>query len=410
MKLRLRTGAGSVAVLLVASAACAPAGAQASAAGCAAPVSRPGKTITKTYTTTTPTQTTTTGTTTSGTTTTGTTTSGTTTTGTTTSGTTTTGTTAKPTVTVRTTTTKGKPKPAVPLRVRSTTLSFAGLFTVAKARVTVPHRAVEVTGRIRPYVVGQRFLVTESVGGRRVKTVKLAAKCLAGSNTGKFEVKLSTPRAGVVRVRVSHAGTSKLRAFRAKESFDALNPKVGPGATGRLVQLVQSRLAALHLFIPQTGRFDLGTELALDAYHRLLGEGEGIETLGPKTITALLDGRGTFHVRYPKQGQHAEGDLSDQVLAFIDNGSKVHWIFPISSGKPSTPTILGEFQIYYKEPEYTSDGMYFSSFFHGGYAIHGYDPAPDYPASHGCMRLPIVDAIPAYGWTRVGDWVDTYYT
>ncbi len=53
--------------------------------------------------------------------------------------------------------------------------------------------------------------------------------------------------------------------------------------------------------------------------------------------------------------------------------------------------------------------MYFS-FFHGGYAIHGYDPAPDYPASHGCMRLPIVDAITAFSWTRVGDWVDTYYT
>ena len=54
--------------------------------------------------------------------------------------------------------------------------------------------------------------------------------------------------------------------------------------------------------------------------------------------------------------------------------------------------------------------MYFSSFFHGGYAIHGYDPAPDYPASHGCMRLPIVDAIPAFNWMKVGDWVDTYYT
>jgi lipoprotein-anchoring transpeptidase ErfK/SrfK len=115
-------------------------------------------------------------------------------------------------------------------------------------------------------------------------------------------------------------------------------------------------------------------------------------------------------VRFAKQGNHAEGDLSDQLLAFIDDGTKVHWIFPISSGKPSTPTILGNFQIYYKEPEYTSDGMYFSSFFHGGYAIHGYNPAPDYPASHGCMRLPMVDAIPAYGWTRVGDWVDTYYT
>jgi hypothetical protein len=375
-----------VTLLLAVAAACAPAGAQ--AAGCAAPKASVVRTTT---TTTTPTVTTTT------------------TTGTTTTGTPTTGTITTPTTTVTTTTTTRR-KPVKAVRATSTTLRLAGLFTVGKAKVTVPHRSVEISGRIRPYVVGQRFLVTESVGGSRFKTVKLGARCLAGTNTGSFELKVSAPRYGEVTVKVRHATTKTMKAFKLKGSFDALNTNVGPGATGVFVELVQRRLAALHLFIPQTGKFDLGTELALDAYHRLLGEGEGIETIGPKTVTALLDGDGSFHVRFAKQGNHAEGDLSDQLLAFIDDGTKVQWIFPISSGKPSTPTILGNFQIYYKEPEYTSDGMYFSSFFHGGYAIHGYNPAPDYPASHGCMRLPMVDAIPAYGWTRVGDWVDTYYT
>jgi lipoprotein-anchoring transpeptidase ErfK/SrfK len=53
--------------------------------------------------------------------------------------------------------------------------------------------------------------------------------------------------------------------------------------------------------------------------------------------------------------------------------------------------------------------MYYSDFFYSGYAIHGYDPAPDYPASHGCMRLPIVDAIFVFGWLNYGDAVDVYY-
>ncbi len=386
MKVRVGTGVGSVTLLLAVAMACTSAGAQ--AAGCTAPKAA---VVTITTTTTTPTVTTTT------------------TTGTTTTGTPTTGITTTPTTTV-TTTTKTKRKPVKAVRATSTTLSLAGLFTVGKAKVTVPHRSVEISGRIRPYVAGQRFLVSESVDGSRFKTVKLAARCLAGTNTGSFDLKVSAPRPGRVTVKVRHATTKTMKAFKLQGSFDSLNPNVGPGATGVFVELLQQRLAALHLFIPQTGKFDLGTELALDAYHRLLGEGEGIETLGPKTVTALLDGDGSFHVRFAKQGNHAEGDLSDQLLAFIDDGTKVQWIFPISSGKPSTPTILGSFQIYYKEPEYTSDGMYFSSFFHGGYAIHGYNPAPDYPASHGCMRLPMVDAIPAFGWTRVGDWVDTYYT
>jgi lipoprotein-anchoring transpeptidase ErfK/SrfK len=53
--------------------------------------------------------------------------------------------------------------------------------------------------------------------------------------------------------------------------------------------------------------------------------------------------------------------------------------------------------------------MYYSSFFIGGYAIHGYNPAPDYPASHGCMRLPIRDAISVYNWIEMGNTVDVYY-
>jgi lipoprotein-anchoring transpeptidase ErfK/SrfK len=53
--------------------------------------------------------------------------------------------------------------------------------------------------------------------------------------------------------------------------------------------------------------------------------------------------------------------------------------------------------------------MYFSSFFYGGYAIHGFDPAPDYPASHGCMRVPIADAVPIYNWLQIGNSVDVYY-
>ena len=115
-----------------------------------------------------------------------------------------------------------------------------------------------------------------------------------------------------------------------------------------------------------------------------------------------------FKVRYPGDGKHAEGNLSNQLLALIDRG-KVQTIYPISSGKPSTPTILGRFRVYRKQPGYLPDGMYYSAFFIGGYAIHGYNPAPDYPASHGCMRVPILDAISIFNWIGMGDGVDTYY-
>ncbi len=284
---------------------------------------------------------------------------------------------------------------------------LGGLFSVHQDRVTVPKRAVIVSGEVSRFVPHQRVQMVASIAGR-VFQRRLLGIARQGAH-GHFQVTLLAPGPGRISVRLYHARNGRMLSFLGKVSYTALDSHVGPGATGRFVQLVQQRLAALHLFIPQTGVFDQGTELALNAYHRLLGKGEGITTLDPTTLTDLLNGVGSFHVRYPDQGRHAEGDLSNQVLAFV-NGSKVQWLFPISSGKPSTPTVLGSFQVYYKQPYYTSDGMYFSSFFHTGYAIHGYNPAPDYPASHGCMRLPMVDAIPAYNWLQVGNWVDTYYT
>lgn len=296
---------------------------------------------------------------------------------------------------------------ARPVSATPVALTLKGLFSVHGDKVTVPKRAVEVSGTVAHYVPGQRVQLVASVDGRAFLHRTLSVAHRAGR--GHFETTVSAPRPGRLRIALTHVRNRRMLSFASTTSYTVLDNTAGPGSTGRFVQLVQQQLAALHFYIPQTGVFDEGTELALDAYHRLLGKGEGHTTLDPGTLTDLLDGIGTFHVRYPKQGTHVEGDLSDQVLALI-NGSKVHWLFPISSGKPSTPTILGNYQVYRKQPGYLPDGMYYSDFFISGYAIHGYDPAPDYPASHGCMRLPIVDAIPAYNWIQLGDWVDTYYT
>jgi lipoprotein-anchoring transpeptidase ErfK/SrfK len=65
--------------------------------------------------------------------------------------------------------------------------------------------------------------------------------------------------------------------------------------------------------------------------------------------------------------------------------------------------------VYRRTPGYLSDGMYYSNFFYTGYAIHGYDPSPTYPASHGCLRLPIDEAIDVYNWIVLGTRVDVYY-
>jgi hypothetical protein len=289
----------------------------------------------------------------------------------------------------------------------SASLRLPGIDVLHRSAVTVPGRTIEVTGTMRPYAANQWVEVQAFLGRHRLKHRLVRVAPSANGRYGSFGFSFRTAGVGNVAVTAHHDATAAIGAFGAERHVHALATNVQLGSTGRFVQLIQQRLAALHVYLPQTGVYDSFTGLALDAYHRLLGQGVA-QTLDPRTIAELLDGAGVFKVRFPRQGRHAEGDLTHQVLALVD-GSQVKDIFPISSGAPWSPTILGSYQVYQRTPGYLPDGMYYSDFFIRGYAIHGYDPAPDYPASHGCMRLPIQDAVFVYDWLGYGDWVDTYY-
>jgi hypothetical protein len=289
----------------------------------------------------------------------------------------------------------------------SVQVKLHGVYSVGRAVVTVPWRGIYVSGVIRPYVPDQFVHVWLLKGPKVLKAKRLRIRRGRGGQAGYFRVRVASPVSGRIRIDVIHAATRQMSHFLVPHKMEVLAPHAGFGSGGTFVRLIQERLSRLHFYLPQTGIYDSGTGLAMDAYHRLLGWGT-YQTLDSRTVDALLDGKGRFQVRFPGHGRHAEGNLSKQLLALV-NGHSVYWILPISSGKPSTPTILGDYQIYYRDPGYNSEGMYYSDYFIRGYAIHGYDPAPDYPASHGCMRLPIVDAIPVYNWLALGDWVDVYY-
>jgi hypothetical protein len=288
-----------------------------------------------------------------------------------------------------------------------TWLQTPDAFFLGHQAVSVPRRVVHISGGEWPYAPGQTVTLRVFLGSRLIKSRVLRLLPSARQHSGEFHAWIASPRSGNLVISVTHAASSALAAFSIRRALDVLDPRAHFGSRGRFVELIQQRLAALHFHIPQTGVYDQGTGLAIDAYHRMLRWGTSQSLDGP-TIDRLLRGVGSFRVRFPSHGRHAEGNLSLQLLALID-GSRVQAIYPISSGKPSTPTILGDFHVYSKIPGYLPDGMYYSNFFIRGYAIHGYDPAPDYPASHGCMRLPIVDATSVYGWLALGDWVDVYY-
>jgi peptidoglycan hydrolase-like protein with peptidoglycan-binding domain len=264
-----------------------------------------------------------------------------------------------------------------------------------------------VRGVVVPYVAGQSVKVTFYRDGRKLEA-KTVSVLPVGNGAGQFHLGYSSASAGLVQARAAHYATDQQAAFSGRsKSVSFVSADLGSGSRGPSVRLLQSELNGLHYVVPLDGVFDEATGRAVIAYRKVTGL-ERVASTNKHVFELLQRGAGTFHVHYPQDGRHVEGDLTKQVLAEIEPGGRVRAIYTMSSGKPSTPTVIGHFDVYSKTPGSNSEGMVDSNYFIRGYAIHGYHEVPTYAASHGCLRVPIPDAPAIYGWVRLGTSVDVY--
>jgi lipoprotein-anchoring transpeptidase ErfK/SrfK len=163
-----------------------------------------------------------------------------------------------------------------------------------------------------------------------------------------------------------------------------------PGAATPLA--VEQQLAGLRYFVGAVdGVVDNDTASGIMAFQKVHGlprTGELTGDVGPQIMAAS----GLPAPVVPNSDANkVEVDLTRQVL-FLYEGGSISNIIPISSGKASTPTPTGSFKVIRRAKGWeTSDlgQLYNSQYFVGGYAIHGSPSVPNYPASHGCIRLPM---------------------
>ena len=83
--------------------------------------------------------------------------------------------------------------------------------------------------------------------------------------------------------------------------------------------------------------------------YRKVNDMDRTKKAGAGLVKAVFAGKGGYHVKYPDAGEHAEVPLDKQVLVLVKNG-KPFAIYPVSTGKPSTPTITGHYEFYRQEP------------------------------------------------------------
>ena len=94
-------------------------------------------------------------------------------------------------------------------------------------------------------------------------------------------------------------------------------------------------------------------------------------------------------------------------MAYVYKGDRLVGVTTVSTAKQGHITPLGEWSILEKRPFYRSKKYdnapmpWMERIDEYGIALHG-GPNPGYPASHGCIRLPMKFAEKVYGLTKVG--------
>lgn len=260
---------------------------------------------------------------------------------------------------------------------------------------------VPVAGTISPFAPGQKVEVSFFLNSKLLLSRKVAVQKGKGGS-GSFRASVLLRGGGKYAASAKHVATPALGAdSTVRKSWKVSYPALHQGQCGNVVVGFKKAMRKMG-YIANSGHcFGGKTARGVLAYRKVNGMARSYRA-GKGLVKRAFSGEGEYHVVHPAAGEHLEAPLSKQVLVFA-KGDEPFAVYPISSGKSSTPTVTGHFSFIRQEPGYNSHGMYYSFYFYGGYAVHGYESVPDYPASHGCIRTFIADQPEIYERINYGE-------
>jgi peptidoglycan hydrolase-like protein with peptidoglycan-binding domain len=309
-------------------------------------------------------------------------------------------------------------------QLATATTASDGTFRIALPKLAGPGPYVARTALAASTpaaVLVRPLLVTKTKGtplaGGRIVFVARATPAAAGTvrlRVWRGERIVAQARgAGVARVAL-HPGEGTLRvtaltlpaqgwdAARVSATQVVLRPTLSVGASGPSVFVLKQRLAAMHYALRGVnGYYGADTAdavLAFQKVHGLARTGSVTASLWPR----ILDGTAPA-ARYG--GDHVEVDKARQVL-FEVRGGKVVLVVHVSTGATGN-TPVGVWHVYRRVAGWDWV-LYYPTYFLRGFAIHGYPSVPPYPASHGCVRVPLWAATTLYALNGFGTTVYVY--
>jgi PKD domain/L,D-transpeptidase catalytic domain/Putative peptidoglycan binding domain len=280
-----------------------------------------------------------------------------------------------------------------------TTRSAERLVSVRPRLITSLAPAASLGSRLTTAV----RLVPPSAGTVHVE-VRRGGKIVArGSGRGAVRVRVPTGDAGNVRVLVTSTPARGFAAARRVLSASVVQPSLGVGSSGPSVLALERRLAELRFALRgvdstyATDTFE--AVLAFQKLHGLARTGRVDAALWGRLATAAVP-----RPRYPG-GTRIEVDKTRQLLFEIQRG-EVKRVVHVSTGATGN-TPLGTWHVYRKVTGFDWV-LWYPMYFLRGFAIHGYPSVPAYPASHGCVRVPMWIAPVLYAGHAYGATITVY--
>ena len=264
---------------------------------------------------------------------------------------------------------------------------FGALRSAARAIVLRPtlQAAVPAVAPVGGALTIRPALVPSRAGSVRVRVFHDGR--LVRSRAGR----IPTNSPGTVRIEVTTSPRAGYAPARKVLVAQVVQPSLGPGSRGPSVLALERRLSELHYALRGVdGAYGQDTYEAVLAFQKVNGlprTGRVESWLWRRLARAGVP-------RALRGGDYIEVDKTRQVLFVVDDG-RVAKVVHVSTGATGN-TPLGSWTVYRTVPGWDWV-LWYPLYFKGGFAIHGYPSVPAYPASHGCVRIPMWIAPSLYG-------------
>ena len=300
-----------------------------------------------------------------------------------------------------------QPKENLRIRARATTakstfvpIKVATIVKVSLSKVNLFGRA-KTSGSVKPAQPGRKAVFRLYRNGKLAQRKKVRLR-----NGRRFRAGFDIRKPGSFKAKVAFGAEGLKPGSDASVRRRTKLPSLSLGSRGGYVKRLEKRLIQLGYVIPVADRsFSVTTRDALYAFNKIQRRARTGNVTESIWRALANPKRPRPRVRSPRK--HIEIDQTRQVVMWVRRG-KVKWILHTSTGAGGA-TRDGVFRVHREIHGYSPGRLYYPSYFDGLRAIHGWPEVPNYPASHGCARVPMWAAVWANNNSPIGTQVRVYH-